>query len=46
MLQECAHLISLALPHMVKSEVVDNDTGKSMDSRCARGWGIGHGPWF
>ena len=31
--QECKHLIALGMPHMVKSEVVDNDTGKSVDSR-------------
>ena len=34
-LQECKHLIALGMPHMVKSEVVDNDTGKSVDSRSA-----------
>ncbi len=33
--QECKHLIALGMPHMVKSEVVDNDTGKSVDSRSA-----------
>ncbi|XP_071696207.1 probable prolyl 4-hydroxylase 10 [Rutidosis leptorrhynchoides] len=30
---ECEHLINLAKPHMEKSTVVDNDTGKSKDSR-------------
>ncbi|XP_024974045.1 probable prolyl 4-hydroxylase 10 [Cynara cardunculus var. scolymus] len=30
---ECNHLINLAKPHMEKSTVVDNDTGKSKDSR-------------
>ncbi|PWA74967.1 2-oxoglutarate (2OG) and Fe(II)-dependent oxygenase superfamily protein [Artemisia annua] len=30
---ECDHLINLAKPHMEKSTVVDNDTGKSKDSR-------------
>ncbi|EIE19822.1 hypothetical protein COCSUDRAFT_25518 [Coccomyxa subellipsoidea C-169] len=29
---ECEHLISKAKPSMVKSTVVDNDTGKSIDS--------------
>ncbi|CAI0392755.1 unnamed protein product [Linum tenue] len=31
--EECEYLISLAKPHMVKSTVVDSDTGKSRDSR-------------
>ncbi|CAN1226420.1 Probable prolyl 4-hydroxylase 10 [Linum perenne] len=30
---ECEYLISLAKPHMVKSTVVDSETGKSKDSR-------------
>ncbi|KAJ9564661.1 hypothetical protein OSB04_000627 [Centaurea solstitialis] len=30
---ECNHLINLAKPHMEKSTVVDNETGKSKDSR-------------
>ncbi|KAL8198028.1 hypothetical protein R6Q57_029917 [Mikania cordata] len=30
---ECEHLIKLAKPHMEKSAVVDNETGKSVDSR-------------
>nr|XP_043606378.1 probable prolyl 4-hydroxylase 10 [Erigeron canadensis] len=30
---ECEHLINLAKPHMEKSTVVDNETGKSKDSR-------------
>ncbi|XP_023766892.1 probable prolyl 4-hydroxylase 10 [Lactuca sativa] len=30
---ECNHLINLATPHMEKSTVVDNETGKSKDSR-------------
>ncbi|KAM0055155.1 putative procollagen-proline 4-dioxygenase [Helianthus debilis subsp. tardiflorus] len=30
---ECQHLIDLAKPHMEKSTVVDNETGKSKDSR-------------
>ncbi|KAK9064984.1 hypothetical protein SSX86_016367 [Deinandra increscens subsp. villosa] len=30
---ECEHLIGLAKPHMEKSTVVDNETGKSKDSR-------------
>ena len=33
--EECEHLINLGKPSMVKSSVVDNDTGKSVDSR----WG-------
>lgn len=41
LLQECAHLIALALPHMVKSAVVDNDTGKSVDSRRVKARAIG-----
>ncbi|KAE8010681.1 hypothetical protein FH972_007028 [Carpinus fangiana] len=31
--EECDYLISLAKPHMQKSTVVDNETGKSKDSR-------------
>ncbi|CAL1394663.1 unnamed protein product [Linum trigynum] len=31
--EECEYLISLAKPHMVKSTVVDSETGKSKDSR-------------
>ncbi|KAL0795047.1 hypothetical protein Bca101_066424 [Brassica carinata] len=31
--EECEYLISLAKPHMVKSTVVDSQTGKSKDSR-------------
>ena len=31
--EECEHLINLGKPSMVKSSVVDNDTGKSVDSR-------------
>ncbi|GJY29076.1 probable prolyl 4-hydroxylase 10 [Tanacetum coccineum] len=31
--EECEYLINLAKPHMVKSTVVDSDTGKSTDSR-------------
>jgi hypothetical protein len=31
--EECKYLINLAKPHMVKSSVVDNETGKSKDSR-------------
>jgi hypothetical protein len=31
--EECTHLIQLATPSMVKSTVVDNETGKSKDSR-------------
>ncbi|KAL6504795.1 putative prolyl 4-hydroxylase 3 [Orobanche hederae] len=31
--EECAYLINLAKPHMVKSTVVDGKTGKSKDSR-------------
>ncbi|PWA90731.1 2-oxoglutarate (2OG) and Fe(II)-dependent oxygenase superfamily protein [Artemisia annua] len=31
--EECEYLINLAKPHMVKSTVVDSDTGKSKDSR-------------
>ncbi|KAK6924543.1 Prolyl 4-hydroxylase alpha subunit, Fe(2+) 2OG dioxygenase domain [Dillenia turbinata] len=30
---ECEHLIELAKPHMMKSTVVDSETGKSKDSR-------------
>jgi prolyl 4-hydroxylase len=30
--EECDHLISKAKPSMVKSTVVDNETGKSIDS--------------
>ncbi|KAD7117712.1 hypothetical protein E3N88_04980 [Mikania micrantha] len=30
---ECEHLINLAKPHMVKSAVIDNETGQSRDSR-------------
>lgn len=33
--EECEYLINLAKPHMVKSTVVDSDTGKSKDSRYA-----------
>jgi hypothetical protein len=33
--EECEHLINLGKPSMVKSSVVDNDTGKSVDSRWA-----------
>ena len=33
--EECEYLISLAKPHMVKSTVVDSETGKSKDSRFA-----------
>lgn len=32
--EECEHMINLAKPTMVKSSVIDNDTGKSVDSRC------------
>ncbi|PIN17235.1 Procollagen-proline dioxygenase [Handroanthus impetiginosus] len=31
--EECEYLISIAEPHMEKSTVVDNETGKSKDSR-------------
>ncbi|KAL3621738.1 hypothetical protein CASFOL_034398 [Castilleja foliolosa] len=31
--EECDYLISIAEPHMEKSTVVDNETGKSRDSR-------------
>ncbi|KAF5790939.1 putative procollagen-proline 4-dioxygenase [Helianthus annuus] len=31
--EECEYLINMAKPHMVKSTVVDSDTGKSKDSR-------------
>ncbi|OIW11060.1 hypothetical protein TanjilG_22867 [Lupinus angustifolius] len=31
--EECEHLISIAKPNMQKSTVVDNETGKSKDSR-------------
>ncbi|CAM6072583.1 unnamed protein product [Sphagnum tenellum] len=31
--EECTHLIQLATPSMIKSTVVDNETGKSKDSR-------------
>uniref|UniRef100_A0A2P2L9H0 procollagen-proline 4-dioxygenase n=3 Tax=Rhizophora mucronata TaxID=61149 RepID=A0A2P2L9H0_RHIMU len=31
--EECEYLINLAKPHMQKSTVVDNETGKSRDSR-------------
>ena len=34
--EECNYLIGLAKPHMIKSTVVDSDTGKSKDSRYAR----------
>mmetsp|Transcript_40660 Transcript_40660/g.90414 ORF Transcript_40660/g.90414 Transcript_40660/m.90414 type:complete len:260 (-) Transcript_40660:572-1351(-) len=30
--EECDHLINKAKPHMLKSSVVDNETGKSVDS--------------
>ncbi|KAL8160750.1 hypothetical protein V2J09_002287 [Rumex salicifolius] len=31
--EECEYLIELAKPHMLKSEVIDNDSGKGIDSR-------------
>lgn len=31
--EECEHLITLGKPTMVKSSVIDNETGKSVDSR-------------
>ncbi|KAK7376170.1 hypothetical protein VNO78_35024 [Psophocarpus tetragonolobus] len=31
--EECEYLVSIATPNMRKSEVVDNETGKSKDSR-------------
>ena len=31
--EECEHMITLGKPTMVKSSVIDNDTGKSVDSR-------------
>ncbi|KAH7443374.1 hypothetical protein KP509_02G031300 [Ceratopteris richardii] len=31
--EECEYLITLAKPHMIKSTVVDNESGKSKDSR-------------
>ena len=34
--EECKYLIGLAKPHMIKSTVVDSDTGKSKDSRYAK----------
>ncbi|KAI3763531.1 hypothetical protein L2E82_13445 [Cichorium intybus] len=36
---ECNHLINLAKPNMEKSTVVDNETGKSVDSRVRTGSG-------
>ncbi len=33
-LQECEHIISLGRPTLVKSTVIDNETGRSVDSRC------------
>ncbi|KAL6527482.1 putative prolyl 4-hydroxylase 3 [Orobanche gracilis] len=38
--EECAHLINLAKPHMVKSTVVDGKTGKSKDSRVRTSSGM------
>lgn len=32
--EECEYLIELAKPQMVKSSVVDSETGLSKDSRC------------
>ena len=32
-LEECEHLIALGRPTLVKSTVVDNDSGRSVDSR-------------
>ena len=31
--EECLYLISLAKPHMEKSTVVDNETGKNVEDR-------------
>ncbi|EYU17561.1 hypothetical protein MIMGU_mgv1a0210091mg, partial [Erythranthe guttata] len=38
--EECEHLINLAKPHMVKSSVVDTETGKSIDSRIRTSSGM------
>ncbi|XP_022937931.1 probable prolyl 4-hydroxylase 3 [Cucurbita moschata] len=38
--EECLYLISLAKPHMAKSTVVDNKTGKSIDSRVRTSSGM------
>lgn len=36
--EECEHLKNLARSRLVKSTVVDNDSGKSVDSRVRAGW--------
>ncbi|KAL0853888.1 hypothetical protein Bca101_059040 [Brassica carinata] len=43
--EECEYLISLAKPHMVKSTVVDSQTGKSKESRfgCVQAQGLSLG---
>ena len=33
-LQECEHIIGLGRPTLAKSTVIDNETGRSVDSRC------------
>ncbi|GLU04625.1 hypothetical protein SLE2022_217630 [Rubroshorea leprosula] len=38
--EECEYLISLARPHMVKSTVVDSETGRSKDSRVRTSSGM------
>ncbi|XP_057866501.1 probable prolyl 4-hydroxylase 3 isoform X2 [Cryptomeria japonica] len=42
---ECEYLINIAKPHMVKSMVVDSETGKSKDSnvRTSSGWFLNRG---
>ncbi|GAV75500.1 2OG-FeII_Oxy domain-containing protein [Cephalotus follicularis] len=38
--EECDYLINLATPHMVKSTVVDSETGRSIDSRVRTSSGM------
>ncbi|GLT35002.1 hypothetical protein SLA2020_094870 [Shorea laevis] len=38
--EECEYLMSLAKPHMVKSTVVDSETGRSKDSRVRTSSGM------